>query len=58
MNAGSECDDPNLNRDATWPSRNATMPVSVVNDGRDLFVGTREIVILRSSHVYHLRLTA
>jgi hypothetical protein len=50
MNAGSECDGSNRNRDATWASGNARRHVSFVNDGldsRDRFVGTGEIVILQ-----------
>jgi hypothetical protein len=50
MNAGSECDGSNRDRDATWASGNAARYVSFVNDGldgRDRFVGTGEIVILQ-----------
>jgi hypothetical protein len=50
MNAGSECDGSNRDRDATWASGNATRHVSFVNDGldgRDRFVDTGEIVTLQ-----------
>jgi hemin uptake protein HemP len=44
-------------RSATSDERRVTMMNNCI-DSRDLFIATREIVILHGSDAYHLRLTA
>jgi hemin uptake protein HemP len=61
MNAGRDEDYPPHGHESSQSSPGIKRQVSITNDrldSRELFVGTREIMILHGGDAYHLRLTA